>query len=303
MVRAAHVEFLVKNLQRAREFYVDTLGFHVTEEDEEHIYLRGYEDRFHHCLILTSSKEIGVGHFAYRVESAEDLEEFGKMLQEKGIEAAMIEEDTERGQGKALRFIDPSGFPVELFHEMEGAEWLMQRFHLQRGSGVSRLDHFNIMTKEVEKTVNWYSALGFLMSEYVEDEKGGISAAWMRRKQSSHDIAIMNGEGPRFHHAGFYVNDRDAVINCADILSSRGYYRNIERGPGRHGITNAFFLYVRDPEGNRIEFYNGDYLTADPDWKPIVWRNDDPQRQTFWGTPAPESWWKEASRVFPFHRE
>jgi len=86
-------------------------------------------------------------------------------------------------------------------------------------------------------------------------------------------------------------------MDCADVLASSGYLGSIERGPGRHGVTNAFFLYLRDPDGNRIELYTGDYLTADPDYAPIKWKLNDPQRQTFWGAPTPESWFNEAMRV------
>jgi len=72
----------------------------------------------------------------------------------------------------------------------------------------------------------------------------------------------------------------------------------MERGPGRHGISNAFFLYVRDPDGHRIELYTSDYLTVDPDLEPIRWSLTDTQRQTLWGMPAPRSWFEEGS-VFP----
>jgi catechol 2,3-dioxygenase len=86
-------------------------------------------------------------------------------------------------------------------------------------------------------------------------------------------------------------------MDCADILAAGGRVGSIERGPGRHGISNAFFLYLRDPDGNRLELYTGDYLSADPDWEPIKWKLNDPQRQTFWGAPAPASWFDEAMSV------
>ena len=69
----------------------------------------------------------------------------------------------------------------------------------------------------------------------------------------------------------------------------------MERGPGRHGISNAFFLYIRDPDGHRIELFTSDYLTVDPDLEPIRWSLTDPQRQTLWGQPAPKSWFEEGS--------
>ena len=69
----------------------------------------------------------------------------------------------------------------------------------------------------------------------------------------------------------------------------------MERGPGRHGISNAFFLYIRDPDGHRIELFTSDYLTVDPDLEPLRWSLTDPQRQTLWGHPAPKSWFEEGS--------
>ena len=54
-------------------------------------------------------------------------------------------------------------------------------------------------------------------------------------------------------------------------MATCGYLANMERGPGRHGIANAFFLYVRDPDGHRVELFTSDYLTVDPDHEPIRW--------------------------------
>jgi catechol 2,3-dioxygenase len=64
---------------------------------------------------------------------------------------------------------------------------------------------------------------------------------------------------------------------------------------GRHGISNAFFLYVRCPDGHRTELYTCDYQTMDRDHAPIRWSLRDPRRQTLWGQPAPRSWFEEGS--------
>ena len=79
-------------------------------------------------------------------------------------------------------------------------------------------------------------------------------------------------------------------------MSTTGYVKNIERGPGRHGISNAFFLYIRDPDDHRIEIYCSDYQTVDSDHEPLKWDLKDPQRQTLWGAPAPKSWFEEGSQ-------
>ncbi|WP_370689286.1 aldehyde dehydrogenase family protein, partial [Cypionkella sp.] len=101
--------------------------------------------------------------------------------------------------------------------------------------------------------------------------------------------------GPRLHHTAFWVPTPLNIIDLLDLMATTGYVKNIERGPGRHGISNAFFLYVRDPDGHRIEIYCSDYQTVDPDLEPIKWDLKDPQRQTLWGAPAPKSWFEEGS--------
>jgi catechol 2,3-dioxygenase len=87
------------------------------------------------------------------------------------------------------------------------------------------------------------------------------------------------------------------VLRTCDLLAGARLHEAIERGPGRHGISNALFLYLRDPDGNRLELYSSDYLTVDPDFAPIRWSINDPRRQTFWGHTAPACWFEEASPV------
>ena len=91
--------------------------------------------------------------------------------------------------------------------------------------------------------------------------------------------------------------------NCPSLSVSAGSERSpsntsaIERGPGRHGVSNAFFVYLRDPDGHRVELYTGDYYTGDPDHRPIRWSASDPRRRTFWGHHVPDSWYEEGSLV------
>ncbi len=299
ILRAGHIEFRVTDLGRARAFYVDLLGFVESEQRDDRLYLRGYEERDHHGLVLRRAPSPGVGHMAFRVASEDDLERLEFVHRRHDLPVRWVNEE-EAGQGRALRVQDPSGLPVEFFHRIDQEDRLLQRFDLQRGASVMRLDHFNCQVPDVASAAQWYQKeLGFGCSEYTEnaDTPPQLWAIWLHRKQNVHDIALMNGVGPRVHHAGFWVQDQQSVLRVCDLLASAGMADRIERGPGRHGLSNAFFLYLRDPDANRIELYTGDYLIADPDWQPIRWRLDDPQRATFWGHPAPASWFEDASRV------
>ena len=64
--------------------------------------------------------------------------------------------------------------------------------------------------------------------------------------------------------------------------------------------SNAFFVYLRDPDGHRVELYTSDYLTVDPDFEPIRWDINDARRQQLWGGIAPQCWFSEGSSMEAF---
>jgi len=300
ILRAAHAEFYVRDLERARAFYVDLLGLIETESDDERIYLRCLEEREHHSLVLRKGKQAGASHIAFRVASPEDLERLAQAAKVQDLPQRWVTEE-ERGQPRALRIQDPSGLPLEFYHAMRLAPRMLQQFHLHKAVQIMRLDHFNCQVPDVAAAAAWYQhTLGFRTTEYTvkETPRGDeLWATWLTRKQTVHDLALMNGRGPRLHHVGFWLPDAMAVLRACDVLAAAGHYRDIERGPGRHGISNALFVYLRDPDGNRIELYANDYLTADPDAEAIRWTLEDPRRATFWGHFAPACWFEEAMLV------
>ncbi|WP_096438829.1 3,4-dihydroxyphenylacetate 2,3-dioxygenase [Alteribacter populi] len=298
IIRTGRAVLNVKDLDASREFYVNGLGFIETASDDKHLYLRGLEEHNHHSILLKKAEEPSVEVISYKVYSDSDLERLESLFSSKGYQTKWLEKGEQYAIGRTLRVQDISGLPVEFYAEMDGVERMLQRYDLYKGARVQRIDHFNCMVQDVEKAYDFYSKeLGFACSEYTATEDDRIWAAWLHRKPSVHDVAFMNGKGPRLHHVGFWLSDQLSLIHACDVLASMGYAANIERGPGRHGLSNAFFLYLRDPDGHRIELYNGDYLTSDPDFKPIRWDINDPRRATFWGHEAPDSWFEEASVV------
>ncbi|MET3729069.1 catechol 2,3-dioxygenase [Fictibacillus halophilus] len=296
IIRIARVVMNVTDLHASRDFYVNALGFIETAATSEWMALRGLEEHSHHSLLLKKADKPGVHVVSYKVWEGSHLNELETFFKGKGAKVLWKDADPAVGIGKTLCVEDPSGIPLEFFVEMESVERCIQKYDLYRGARVQRIDHINCMVPDVEAAVQFYTdELGFRVSEYTATEDDRTWAAWLHRKPTVHDVAFMNGEGPRLHHVGFWLSDPMSLIHCCDVMASMGYADNIERGPGRHGLSNAFFLYVRDPDGNRIELYNGDYLTSDPDFKPIKWDINDPRRQTFWGHKAPDSWFNEAT--------
>jgi catechol 2,3-dioxygenase len=297
VVRSSYAELIVTDLERSRWFWVDVLGLHVQAETPDVLCLRGTDELTHHNLVLRRGPVAALDHIAYRVRSAADVGRAEAYFIALGRPVRRIGKgDGAPGVGEALRTIDPLGFPVEFYYDIEPAQRLIQRYDLQRGAAIARLDHFNIVVPDIPAAYAHYAALGFGCSETIEDDHE-MYAAWMYRKQTVHDVAFTGGAGPRLHHLGLATHESHQVLHIADILGALHLESHIERGPGRHGVSNAFYVYLRDPDGHRVEIYTSDYYTGDPDHETYRWSVHDDRRRDYWGNAVIESWYKEASRV------
>ena len=74
IIRASHVELGVSDLTASRAFYVDCLGYIVSDEDKDALYLRGVEERNHHSVVLRQSKDIAALAIGFKVGSEADLD-------------------------------------------------------------------------------------------------------------------------------------------------------------------------------------------------------------------------------------
>lgn len=294
-VRLSHVRYNVKDLQASKAFYADTLGLQVSDESDDRVYLRAMEERGHHCMVLQQSDSPGtVEVLGFKTFDEQDLDKAEAFFKSKGRPTAWVEREY---QGRTLLTSDNLGIPLEFYHKMDRLEPIHQKYALYKGVRPLRIDHYNCFSTDVDESVAFYNEMGFRVTEYTEDnESKKLWAAWMQRKGGVHDIAFTNGNGPRMHHVAFWVPTPLNIIDLLDLMSTTGYVDNIERGPGRHGISNAFFLYILDPDGHRIEIYCSDYQTIDPDHEAIKWDLKDPQRQTLWGAAAPKSWFEHGTQ-------
>jgi catechol 2,3-dioxygenase len=285
VAQLAHVELLTPKPDETLRFFKELLGLEETEREGQSVYLRAYEDFYHHTLKLTEAAKPGLGHVAWRTTSPQALDRRVAAIETSGLGLGWSEGD--RGHGPAYRFTTPAGHPMELLWEVayyeapaERRSPLLNRPQKRplRGVPVRRLDHVNLMADDVTPTREFMQEqLGFRLREHILFEGGTVElGAWLSVSALVHEIALLrdpSGSRGRLHHICYWYGIPQHLSDAAEIMRESGI--TIEAGPGKHGITQALFLYVFEPGGNRVELFgDSGYLIFDPAWKPVTWREE-----------------------------
>ena len=119
-----HIAVIVSDYEKAKEFYIDKLGFELTKE----VYRPGQKDYLRMLRLgdtvlelfvrpdapqrVNNPEAMGLRHLAFHVE---DIVPAVAWLNSLGIETEPVREDPYNG-GRFTFFKDPDGLPLEL-HE------------------------------------------------------------------------------------------------------------------------------------------------------------------------------------------
>ncbi len=279
-------------------FFKDLLGMTETARSGNSVFLRGWEDSYKHSLKITEREEPGMGYAGWRAMSPQALDRRVAAITDAGLGRGWVEGEV--GMGPAFEFTTPDGsiqrlnWEVDYYRaEPDNQSVLLNRRQRRPLTGVplKHLDHINMLAKNVTDNKNFAAnVLGFKLSEHIVMSDNIEGGAWLRLQTRSHDVAFTKdatGEGGRLHHVAFAYGTTQHLEDAADVLIDNGL--EIEAGIARHGISQAQFLYVLEPGGNRIELVGQlGYQVFDPSWEPVAWRQDTLDSAIIWqGSPLP----------------
>ncbi|ARK29878.1 VOC family protein [Halalkalibacter krulwichiae] len=298
IAKLGHVALVSADLEKSLSFFRDTIGLEETEVVDGVHYLRAWGDFEHHTLSIKAGSTSYIDHIGWRTKRREDVATFAKLLEDAGTEVRWIQAGEEVAQGEAIRFELPSGHRFELYYDMEKTpadesrkSVLKNQTYKSWAKGVSprRIDHVNLQTSHDNAEIVKYlqEALGFKLREYFVNPDDVQVASWLSVTNLVHDVAIMSTprskEPNEMHHIAYWLDNSQDLLRAADILCEADVQFV---GPGKHGISQAMYIYVKDPgSGLRLEIFTNGYLIFEPDWEPIKWTYEEYLKNgsAYWG--------------------
>ena len=302
IAQIAHVEVLSNKPQETVKFYTDMLGMQIVDVQGDSTYLRAYEENYKYSLIITAADYSGLGHVAWRTSSPQALERRVAAIEASGRGLGWNTDNY--GHGPSYAFTTPDGHNMEVFWEVEYFECpdteksnLLSRFSKRPNKGVPvrRLDHINLFSTNPQADTQFLvDVLGFRVREQIVDGDF-VVGTWNSISNLVHEIAFMvepTGTPGKLHHVCYWYGVPQNLYDIADLLKDHGYF--VEIPPNKHGVSQAFCMYVWEPSGNRVELFgDAGYLIFDPDWKTLTWEMKDvPGNGDTWvGAVFPDTFW------------
>lgn len=298
IAKLGHVALVSEDLEKSLWFFRDTIGLEETEVVDGVHYLRAWGDFEHHTLSIAQGETSYIDHIGWRTKRPEDVATFATLLEEAGTDVRWIQPGEEVAQGEAIRFELPSGHRFELYYDMDKTPADEDRKSVlknqtykawRKGISPRRIDHVNLQTSEDNAVIVQYlqEALGFKLREYFVNPDDKQVASWLSVTPLVHDVAIMSTDRSKapneMHHIAYWLDNAQDVLRAADILCENEVSFV---GPGKHGISQAMYIYVKDPgSGLRLEIFTNSYLIFEPDWEPVKWTYEEYLKNgsAYWG--------------------
>ena len=127
--RLGHLVLRVRDLDRSERFYTDVLGLNVTTKiPGMMVFLSASGDSSHELALMSVGADapgpeehrVGLYHFAWEMESLEDLRRMYRELKDKGVDVAGI---GDHGISIGVYLFDPDRNEIEVFYELPKEQW------------------------------------------------------------------------------------------------------------------------------------------------------------------------------------
>jgi len=221
-------------------------------------------------IMLHASPADDLGYLGFDMADAGTALALAMSLQAGGIQVRPMRSDEAdaRGCGGGYVFSDPDGLQLELAYGMQRAE---NGFKSPRAvtfvTGDQGLGHVVVATSDLERGIDFYGAIGFRVSDFIETELAPgmrVKLAFLHCNARHHTLALLPLPTPkRLNHLMVQVETSDMVL--AAYYRAQKANHQIVRHMGRHTNDMMLSFYTDTPAGFHVE-YGCDAVTVGEDW-------------------------------------
>jgi catechol 2,3-dioxygenase len=192
--------------------------------------------------IVVARGSAGVRQFGYALKDSRQAARLRAQIEAAGT--SVVTASDVPGYEDAFGARDPDGNLIVF-----GVDRARQR---SRSRLPGRLQHIVFATTDVLSVVAFYTdLLGFKVSDFVKDERGDVTACFMRSDAEHHSLAFFRADHKRLDHISFEATSWNDIRDWGDHFAAQRI--PIIWGAGRHGAGNNLFIFVRDPLGTMVE--------------------------------------------------
>jgi len=256
-----YLVFEVSDLGAWEDFGTKILGLQVVDKRGN----SGFSlrmDRYNQRFFIEHGTSDDLAAIGWEVEGPAELEEIERRLSSlgTGVSRASADRAAARNVRAMIRFEDPAGNPVEVFHGPKMADEPFVSRVVDGGfvADEQGFGHVVVVSKDDATHEKFYSTvLGLNLSDYIRCEYFGhkIDVTFMHTNARHHSLAFGGGQLKRIHHFMVQAKTIDEVGRCYDrFLFSGGM---VHQTLGRHPNDRMFSFYGYTPSGFHFEFGAG----------------------------------------------
>ena len=247
----------VASIEEWKHYAANVVGLEVVDgEGPDRCYLR--MDNWHHRIALTEDGTDDLTYVGLRVAGVEEFREMREQLQAGGVKIHMgtPEEAAERHVLEIMKFEDPSGIPLEVFHgphvQPNKPFHPGRRMHGRFKTGEGGLGHMLLReTVGLEKTYEFYRLLGMRGGiEYkipLPGQPKPFELLFMHCNSRDHTFAFGAPSKKRINHVMFEFEEFDDVGLAEEVVELNKVQVGVRAG--KHANDQMYSFYVISPSG------------------------------------------------------
>jgi catechol 2,3-dioxygenase-like lactoylglutathione lyase family enzyme len=258
----AHMALYVSDLQKARQFYEELLGYqepYTLKKEDGSVriaFVKINEDQYLELFREDPKQDGRLNHISFYTDSAEGMRAY---LAARGVK---VPEKVGKGKigNSNFNVVDPDGHTVEIV-QYEPDSWTRQATgkYLPDTRISAHIMHVGVTVRKLDAAMNFYhGVLGF--SEFWRGSSSGTTLSWVNMRvpdgndylefmlyaqpQDARELGVKN-------HICLVTPDIEKVLaTLKGRTTGAGYMQPIEIRVGKNGKRQANLF---DPDGTRIE--------------------------------------------------